>query len=59
MGKTGAGTALWAALRADVDIVKVKLQALRTQAQRTVEDVDMILAGPPFTTPTKPPKDAS
>lgn len=49
MGRASAGTTAWAELRADVDLARVKLTALRTQAQRIVEDVDAILTTPPFT----------
>jgi hypothetical protein len=38
-----------AATQADISIAKVRLESLRTQAQRLAADVDALLSSPPFT----------
>jgi hypothetical protein len=48
MAKPSAATTAWASLRADVDILRIKLQQLRKESQRVVDELDEVLAGPPF-----------
>lgn len=48
MPRTSVGANEWAKLRADVDLMRVRLETVRTQAQRLAEDVTALLQAPPF-----------